>query len=117
MLAREQEAHKSGAKIIFCDRSVIDAVVYVKSTGNIKGANELLERVKFWLPTYHKFFLLDPAGISYEKDEVRQEDEDTRQAFHNAFLEFFKESQIPFELLSGTLKERIKRIDKMLSVI
>lgn len=117
MLKREKKAHVSGAKIILCDRSVIDAVVYVRSTGDIEGANELLEKVRFWLPTYHKFFLLDPADVLYEKDDVRQEDEKVRQAFHNAFLEFFKESQIPYELLSGNIKERSAGVDKVLGII
>lgn len=115
MLKREKKAHGSGAKIIICDRSVIDAVVYVRSTGDIEGARELLEKVRFWLPTYHKFFLLDPVDVIYEKDNVRQEDEGVRQAFHKAFLDFFQEYRIPYELLSGTIEERITKVDKILN--
>ena len=114
MLKREKRAHGSEAKIIICDRSVIDAVVYVRSTGDKKGAKELLEKVKFWIPTYTKFLLLNPVDVKYEKDEIRQEDEKTRQAFHKAFLEFFKETGIPYELLSGSIEQRIKRVDKLI---
>ncbi|MCL5113592.1 MAG: ATP-binding protein [Patescibacteria group bacterium] len=117
VLAREQEAHNSGARVIICDRSVIDAVVYVRSTGDRKGAKELLEKVKFWIPTYTKFLLLNPVDVKYEKDEVRQEDENTRQAFHKAFLEFFKETRIPYELLSGSIEQRIKRVDRLIGMI
>lgn len=113
MLQRELEAHNSGAKIIICDRSVIDAVVYVRSTGDIKGSKELFKKVEFWLPTYHKFFLLNPADVPFERDEVRQEDEKTRQVFHKAFLNFFKDYKIPYELLSGTIEERVVKVNRI----
>lgn len=114
-LKNEQIAHKSGASIIVCDRSVIDAVVYVRSQGDKKGAEELLDRVKFWLPTYNKFLLLDPSDIPYTKDDIRQESEEVRQGFHNAFLEFFKDTDIPYELLSGTIGKRTKRINQIIN--
>lgn len=113
-LKNEQDAHNSGAKVILCDRSVIDAVVYVRAHGDRKGADKLLQGVEFWLPTYHKFLLLNPADVLYQSDDVRQEDEQVRQGFHSAFLEFFEESGIPFELLSGTREERITRVDEII---
>ena len=97
-----------------CDRSVIDAVVYVRSQGDIKGAEELLKRVEFWLPTYHKFLLLNPSDVPYETDDIRQETPEARQKFHDAFLNFFEETGIPYELLSGTKDERIRRVTKIL---
>lgn len=115
-LKNEQAAHQSGARLILCDRSVIDAVVYVRSQGDKKGAEKLLNRVRFWLPTYHKFLLLDPADIPYKTDDIRQEDETTRQNFHNAFLEFFSETGLPFELLSGKLEKRVKRIEEIIKL-
>lgn len=113
-LRNERDIHQSGARIIFCDRSVIDAVVYVRSQGDKKGSDELLERVKMWLPTYHKFLLFDPVDIPYETDDIRQETSETRQKFHDAFLTFFKETNIPYELLSGTKEERIKRVTEII---
>ncbi len=113
-LTNEQDAHQSGARIILCDRSVIDTVVYVRSQGDIKGAEELLNRVKFWLPTYQKFFLLDPADVPYKTDNIRQETSETRQGFHDSFLNFFDETGIPYELLSGTEEERIKRVTEII---
>ncbi|KKQ67109.1 MAG: hypothetical protein US86_C0001G0036 [Candidatus Daviesbacteria bacterium GW2011_GWA2_38_24] len=114
-LQQEQAAHESKAEVILCDRSVIDAVVYVKASGDQEGALELLDRVKFWLPTYNKFLLLNPTDVPYQTDEVRQESEQVRQGFHNAYLEFFEESGIPYELLSGTLEQRVERVDEILS--
>lgn len=116
-LQNEQVAHSSGATVIFCDRSVIDAVAYVRANGDKEGSEELLQRVTFWLPTYHKFLLLDPADIPYATDDIRQEDEVTRQQFHSAFVELFEEKQIPYELLSGTVDERMARIDELLAAV
>lgn len=114
-LRNEQDAHQSGASVILCDRSVIDAVVYVRSQGDTKGSEELLKRVEFWLPTYHKFLLLDPADVPYETDDVRQEREEVRQGFHSAFLEFFQDAGIPYELLSGTIEKRITRVNQIIN--
>lgn len=115
-LGDEKEAHESGARIIVCDRAVIDAVGYVRADGDKEGSEELLKRVEFWLPTYHKFLLLDPAGVPFVADEVREEDEEKqRQHFHNVFMNLFEEKQIPYELVSGSFEERIGRIDEILS--
>ncbi len=65
VLEQEQKAHESGARVILCDRSVIDAVVYVRANGDREGAAELLNRVSFWPPTYSKLFLLNPADVPY----------------------------------------------------
>lgn len=113
-LQNEQVAHNSGAKVILCDRSVIDAVAYVKAYDDPRGANQLLDNVSFWLPTYHKLLLLDPIGVPYSTDEVRKEDPEKRQQFHDAFVALFAEKEIPYELLSGTLEERISRVDEIL---
>lgn len=113
-LQREQKAHDSGADIILCDRSVIDAVVYTEAHGDPKGAIALLERVEFWLPTYNSFLLLDPADIPYQRDDVRTEDALKRQQFHEAFLAFFEKTGIPYQLLSGTLDERVGKIEALL---
>lgn len=114
-LQNEQAAYNSGVKVILCDRSVIDAVAYVKAHGDPEGSDRLLDNVSFWLPTYHKFLLLDPIGVPYATDEVRLEDSDKRQQFHDAFVALFSEKEIPYELLSGTLEERISRVDEILT--
>lgn len=114
-LSNEQSAHATGARVILCDRSVIDAVAYVKAQGNKEGSEELLQKVEFWLPTYYKLLLLDPADISYSRDEVRQENESKRWQFHETFIELFEEKQISYELLSGVIEERTARIDQILA--
>lgn len=114
-LQNERNAYQSRANIILCDRSVIDAVVYVRSQGDKEGAEKLLKRIEFWLPTYRKFILLNPADIPYQTDDVRQETEQTRHKFHEAFIEFFAGKKLPYELVSGNPQERLKRIKNILA--
>src|SRR5262249_30314293 len=91
-LKSEQEAHATGASLLFCDRSVLDAVVYVRAHGDRQGASMLLKRVQTWIPTYSKLLLLDPTDVDYVTDGIRQEDLQTRQHFHDAFIDFFEET-------------------------
>ena len=106
--AAQARASQTGRDVaIICDRSVLDAPAYVYSQGDVDGANQLLERVRLWLPTYSAIFLLDPADVLYEPDPIRDESEATRQLFHTAFLEFFDANGIPYELLSGSPDERL----------
>lgn len=41
-LQNEQEAHASGARVVLCDRSVLDAVAYVSAYGDPDGSERLL---------------------------------------------------------------------------
>lgn len=114
-LENEKAAHESGAGIIFCDRSVLDAVVYTREHGDLEGAEDLFRRVQFWLSTYDRFLLLDPLDIPYQQDGIRTESEEKRNSFHKVFIEFFEEKGIPYEILSGTIEERMKRIEEIIS--
>ncbi len=114
-LKNEQEAHATGARLLFCDRSVLDAVVYVRASGDHQGASQLFERVRMWAATYTKLLLLDPAGVDYVTDGIRQEDLETRQQIHDAFIQFFQETSLPYELLKGAFQERCRRIDEILT--
>lgn len=113
-LENETRAQDGGARVIFCDRSVIDAVAYVRSQGDSEGAQELLDRVQSWLPTYDVLLLLDPRNIPYRTDGVRQEDQHTRQNFHDAFVEFLEEARISYTLLSGTTEERLNQLERIM---
>ncbi len=117
VLRKERAAESDGARIILCDRSVIDAVVYVRAQGDRIGADELLRRVEFWLPTYHRFLLLDPDGVPFENDNVRKEQETEREQIHKSFLQFFDETALPYELISGSLDERIARVEEIIGEV
>jgi nicotinamide riboside kinase len=115
-LQKEKKAHELSAgqagrySAILCDRSVLDAPVYVHSQGNTVGAQELLGRVRSWLPTYDRIFLLDPVDVPYSPDDIRTEDKATRQLFHDAFRDFFRANELPYWLLSGSTTERLCQV-------
>ena len=116
ILEREQQAHALKPTFIICDRSVLDSPVHLKAMGDEEGANKLLERVHFWLPTYNCFFLLDPKDILYEQDKIRRESEETRNSIHQAFIDFFQQhGSIPFRVLSGSLEERLRLLQGILA--
>lgn len=110
----EKEAHLKEGHIIICDRSVIDPVAYVLASGDKKGAEKLFKKVSRWIATYDKFFLLDPKDVVYCQDEVRQENEKERQKLHEVFLKLFQEKGLKFQLLSGTLEERVIKVEQSL---
>ncbi len=110
----ELDARNNGASTIICDRSVLDAVVYASAHGD-EGSEELYLAYKFWVPSYSRIYLLDPKDVPYEQDDIRIESEETRLKNHEEFLKTFSQLKIPYELLSGTVKERLARIDKVLN--
>lgn len=119
ILDKEQFAHQwapcLGRTAIICDRSVLDAPVYVASQGDHEGAEELFKRARHWTPTYDKIYLLDPADVSFANDDVRNEDEAARQLFHDSFVEFFARHGVGYELLSGTIEERFDTVEHYLA--
>ena len=115
VLGIEEEAHGKGADVIVCDRSVVDATVYLEVHGDNKSAQKMLESVKSWLPTYNHIILLDLEGIPYKVDKIRNESEEFRNRVHNTFIDFLKRNKIKYQLLGGSLKERIKFVDDLIT--
>ena len=111
ILSKEQQALEANLKIIICDRSVIDPVVYAESRKLNKLSDELLERIKFWIPTYTTIYLFYINDVVHAKDDIRYEDSALRQKIHQAYLDFFARNNIKYELLSGTLNERIAKVN------
>ena len=46
-------------------------------------------------------------------DEQRTETSEEREQFHLGFVSLFTEYNIPYYLVSGTMEERIERIDSV----
>jgi len=114
VLKREKEV--CDFPIIICDRSVIDAIIYCQALGFEKGAQKLYLKVKSWLPTYTKFFLLDIAGIPLERDGVRTDWLALREKAHQLFLEFLEKESLPYKLIQGSEKERLRKILKEIKI-
>lgn len=110
IIAEEQKAAVATPKIILCDRSVLDAIPYTEVGGNPEGAQALRRGVRAWLPTYERFFLLDPTDIPYAADRVRTESSEDRLALHQAFVRTLDDLRVPYELLSGSVDDRLARV-------
>jgi HTH-type transcriptional regulator, transcriptional repressor of NAD biosynthesis genes len=112
ILEKEQRAHNSGASVIFCDRSVLDSAIWVKDrTGEIYG-QKMIDRMRFWLPTY-QLILLDPYDVPYQPDSIRKQSIEEREKYHQTYLSTLADLQIPYLLLKGTISERISKIDQL----
>lgn len=114
IISIERETAENGG-VLLCDRSVLDGVAYLRVAGRSAHAEELFEHVSFWLPTYDRFVLSDPAGIPFQNDGVRVETPEFRDELHREFLAMFEELEIEYELLQGTPAERVCRVTEMLS--
>lgn len=114
ILHAEVAAHRQSPEAIICDRSVLDAPVYVFGNGDPDGAERLFKRAEHWLPSYYRIYLLNPRGVQFETDRVRQESKATRMHIHKQFLNFFALHNIQYELLSGTPEERLEIIEAVL---
>lgn len=116
VITNEQREQRRNPRLIVGDRSVLDAVVYSTINCDLMGARMLLDRVRYWIPTYSRLYLLDPEGVSYQADEIRTETPETREALHQGFLEVLTKNEITFELLSGTLEQRVERVKHFLQL-
>lgn len=110
----EKAGHANGT-ILVCDRSAFDAAAYTLANGDMPGATELVEHIKDWIPTYTILVLLDPKDVPYYKDDIRTEDESYRQTIHNAFVQLLEMHKIPHIVLSGTLEQRVNKVNEIIA--
>ncbi len=117
-LQKELLAHAQNPHLILAERSVVDSVVHLLVRGDQEGADDLLERVLPWLPTYTCFLHLDVNGVPYLLNTVRTEDAALRSAINEMFGEFFvRYPGLPYRLIRGSEAERIRQVEKTLGVI
>ena len=113
-IRNEKKAQASTSRLILCDSAPIDTVVYSRVNGNVKASEDLFDSLSYWLPTYDKFLLLNPFEIPFVNDEIRRETEEDRARIHQIFIDLFVEKNIPYEFLTGTVDERVKKVDSIL---
>lgn len=110
VFTNENEALGNQPRAVVTDRTVLDPPVYTFSRGKHEDSIKLLERVRFWLPSYTHLYVLDINDIPLVNDGVRYETAERRLEIHEAFLGFFALHEIEYEILSGTLEERLDTI-------
>ena len=101
-------------KALVTDRTAIDPAVYSFVVGDKVGAQRLMDRVAYWLPTYSHLFVLNVDDINHTTDGVRYEGNERRQRIHEAFLGFLALNEIEYQVLSGSLEERTVQVQELI---
>ncbi len=111
----ERKASESSPKLIVTDTSALEVVFYTKVQGDEKGAMHLLRRLEHYIPTYDKFLLMNHQDVAFINDEIRLEDKKTRDRIHQMLVDFYHENGLKFELISGTIPERVIRVSDIIN--
>jgi len=114
VLKNEREAMEKNPKLIVTDTSALEVMFYTKVQGNALGEDYLYKRLKKYIPTYTKFLILNPEDVRFENDEIRTESKETRDKIHTLMIDFYHKEHLPFEMISGTIPERAKRINDII---
>lgn len=110
----EQLALKKNPRLIVTDTSALEVMFYTKVAGDKEGAAKLHQKLKGYIPTYTKFLVMNPTDVPFVNDEIRQESKETRDNIHDMLLAFYEENNLPYEVISGTIEERQKRLNDIL---
>ena len=70
----------------------------------------LTERNSLHVQRKIKEFIIE----SKQQDAIRQESEEQRQRNHDAYIGLFAQKHFPYQLISGTLPERLQKVDTIL---
>lgn len=113
-LLNEQLAAETNPRVILTDTSALEVMFYTRVQGDEKGYESLRKRLAEYIPTYTKFLLMNPEDVQFENDEVRRENKHTRDKIHSMLVDFYHQERLPFDLISGTILERQKRINDII---
>jgi nicotinamide riboside kinase len=106
----ELQATKTNLNVL-CDGSVFTPALYLKARGATIVADQLIREYSNWLKTYDLFVLASPVTITYQKDDVRIEDEDIRAKMHAAYIEFLKNTSSDYISVEGQPEERYLQLN------
>ena len=110
VLENEKRAEELNPKLIVTDTSALEVMFYTKVQGDEAGTEHLLKRLEHYIPTYDKFLLMNQADVQFVNDKIRLEDQKTRDMIHQMLVDFYHHNKLRFELISGTIPERQKRV-------
>lgn len=114
-LLNEKLAAETNPKIILTDTSALEVIFYTRVLGNEKGAKHLEDQLKEYVKTYSKFLVMNKDDVTFKNDEIRREDQKTRDTIHAMLLEFYHTNHLPFALVSGTILDRQKKVNDIIN--
>lgn len=115
VLENEKNAQATNPQVIVTDTSALEVMFYTTVHGDLEGSKKLHQKLKPWIPTYTKFFLMNPDDVTFVNDEIRQESKETRDKVHKLMIDYYRQENLPFELVSGSVFERQKRMQDVIT--
>lgn len=110
IVTMETEAMQNNPDLVICDNSVVAAAVYAGVLNGRHEADRIMDLKRDWLKTYHKFFVLNPDDVVFKNDNVRSESVEFRNLAHTLFIETYKRYGLEYEIISGTVQQRLDLI-------
>ena len=102
-------------ELVFYDRGIIDSVAYARvSCGRNKLSPDILtigENLLDDLKNEYDLYFYFPPNIPLVYDGIRSIDESYRNEAHEAYTNIFKEKNIDYYPLTGSISDRIQFID------
>lgn len=106
----EVAAEQSLKPLIILDRSYLDVICYSRYFGHPIDERALIEQLN-----YDKVLLFSPSDIDVSSS-LTAEMQSYRMSIHKLFLSVLEELSIPYEVISGDLQQRLRRIHSILAV-
>ncbi len=111
-IGRENMALKNADRYLFCDTNAITTYMYALDYHG--KAPEYLERTALKNSHRYDLFFLCDDDIPYDDTWDRSGDQ-KRHVFHKQIIADLKMRRIPYIVLRGTLKERVAKVESVLS--
>ena len=110
-LVEAQHISESTGKVVFLNRSQFDnwTFRYIYG-GDLSYEYLFLQDIR--IPDFT--WILDPHEVQFVGNGIRPEDLGKRQAWHELMLEKACEQKIEFDVLSGTVEQRLAKIEAQL---
>lgn len=105
---RETEAESSGALVVVCDRGSLDIVAHSR----VFGGQEKTEWIA-WAKTYSQVFYFDKNDVTFNSNVYppNRNWKDFRNVLDCRTKELLEENNLPYQLLSGDIEERIHIVE------
>ena len=111
-IEREEEAYQNADTYCFVDTNAITTYMFAMDYHG--KAPKLLEQTALLNYKRYDLFFLCEDDIPYDDTWDRSGDQ-KRKVFHKQIIADLKERRIPYIPLAGTLEERMKKVDQVLS--
>ena len=108
-IKREHEAEQSSKRLVILDRIFLDIICYSRHFDHQIDESPLLTRMD-----YSKVLLFSPFDIDVQ-NSLSIEMQQYRMAIHLRFVQVLQELGIPYEVISGSISARLRRIGEVLS--